>query len=213
MGAIFAAAAGEQLFEACRLLGGCTTGNVKPTPGFCLLARYIFHAVGPTRDEPFELLASCYRKCFDLAASMEQRSIAFPCVSTDIYGMDPDLAADIALRAVCDWLHQGDNMTLMDRIIFVFFRRAEESLYIDRWAQFVEAPPPVMIRRIATAALLPDYPQYTDRAITCGRPSCQPNVPARAAPASGVMPSALTTPVVPSTPIVSSPEPLLPLPH
>ena len=151
-GAIFAAA-GEQLYGACSMLGGCTTGNVKATPGFCLLARYVFHAVGPTRDEPFQLLASCYRKCLDLAASMAQRSIAFPCISTGIYGMDPDLAADIVLRTVCDWLHQGDNMNLLDRIIFVFYKRAEEILYINRWAQFVEAPPPVMIRRIATVAL------------------------------------------------------------
>ncbi len=89
-GAIFAAA-GEQLYEACRLLGGCTTGNVKATPGFCLLARYIFHAVGPTPNEPFELLASCYRKCLDLAASLEQRSIAFPCISTGIYGILPTI--------------------------------------------------------------------------------------------------------------------------
>ena len=80
-GAIFAAA-GEQLYGACSTLGGCTTGNVKATPGFFLLARYVFHAVGPTQHEPPRLLASCYRKCLDLAASMEQRSIAFPCIST-----------------------------------------------------------------------------------------------------------------------------------
>ncbi len=164
-GAIFAAA-GEQLYEACRMLGGCTTGNVKATPGFCLLARYIFHAVGPTPHEPPQLLASCYRKCLDLAASMAQRSIAFPCISTGIYGMDPELAADIALRTVCDWLHQGDNMTLMDSIMFVFFKRAEETPYINRWAQFVEAPPPVMIRRIATAPLpsQSNHPPYRSHA-------------------------------------------------
>jgi hypothetical protein len=102
-------------------------------------------------------------------------------------------------------------MTLMDRIIFVFYKRAEEILYIDRWAHFVEAPPPVMIRRIATVSLPrpPEYPPYTGQPITCGRPSCRPRVPIRPAPVSGTVPAVLTTPVVSSTPMASSPSPLL----
>ena len=97
--------AGERLYAACIQLGGCRTGDVKATPGFCLPARFIFHAVGPTADEDIKLLASCYRRCLQLAQDMNLRSIAFPCISTGIYAVDPDLAADIAMRTVCDWLN------------------------------------------------------------------------------------------------------------
>ena len=68
---------------------------------------------------------------------MSLRTIAFPCISTGIYGMDPELAADTALREVCIWLHRGTNMDSMDMIIFAFHLRPDERLYIDRGSRFV----------------------------------------------------------------------------
>lgn len=95
-------AAGPDLLHACRLLHGCRTGSAKATPGFRLAARWIFHAVGPVwrggaHGEP-ELLAGCYRACFDLARQHQVRSIAFPAISTGIYGYPRHEAAAIAVR-------------------------------------------------------------------------------------------------------------------
>ncbi len=142
---------------------------MKATPGFCLPAKYIFHAVGPKKDEDISLLASFYRKALDLAGSMNLRSIAFPCISTGIYGVDSGQAAYTALKSVCDWLHTGDNLA--------FFKKADDRLYIDRWSQYVEAPPPVRIRRIVTEPLPAGYQHYTGQGVTCGRPSCTSSVP------------------------------------
>ena len=97
-------AAGPELKEACRELGGCATGDAKPTPAFRLPARWVIHAVGPRyRDgahgEP-ELLASCYRRALEVADSLGARSVAFPAISTGIYGYPPDEAAQIAVEAL-----------------------------------------------------------------------------------------------------------------
>ena len=95
-------AAGPELLEACRKLGGCETGSAKSTPGFRLPAAWIFHAVGPVwnggeRGEA-ELLAGCYRRCFELAREHEVKSIAFPAISTGIYHFPKGPAAEIAVR-------------------------------------------------------------------------------------------------------------------
>jgi O-acetyl-ADP-ribose deacetylase (regulator of RNase III) len=102
-GAIFAAA-GPELVDACAALGGCETGDAKLTPGFRLPARWIVHTVGPvwhggTRGEP-ELLASCYRRSVEVAGDAGARSIAFPAISTGIFGYPSDAAAEVAVRTL-----------------------------------------------------------------------------------------------------------------
>jgi O-acetyl-ADP-ribose deacetylase len=102
-GAIFAAA-GPDLVDACRALGRCATGDAVITPGFGLPARWIIHTVGPVwhggdRGEA-ELLASCYRRSLEVAAAHGVRSIAFPAISTGVFGFPADDAATIAVTTV-----------------------------------------------------------------------------------------------------------------
>src|SRR5512137_1910699 len=95
-------AAGPGLLEECRKLGGCATGQAKITKGYRLLAKWVIHTVGPVwrdgRHGEDELLASCYRSCFALAAQHGLRTIAFPCISTGAYGFPMERAARIAVR-------------------------------------------------------------------------------------------------------------------
>jgi len=95
-------AAGSELLEECRSLGGCETGAAKITKGYRLPAKWVIHTVGPvwyggTRNEP-ELLASCYRSCFKLAAEHHLRSLAFPAISCGVFGYPIDQATEIAVR-------------------------------------------------------------------------------------------------------------------
>jgi len=103
-GAIHRAAGAAELHAACAELGGCATGDVKATPGFALPARWIIHAVGPRyRDgkhgEP-ELLASCYRRSLEVADELGAKSVAFPAISTGIYGYPREDAARIAVETL-----------------------------------------------------------------------------------------------------------------
>ena len=97
-------AAGPDLLEECRTLGGCETGEVKITQGYRLPARLVIHAVGPVwhggQKGEEQLLASCYSKAIKLAHANGLHSIAFPSISTGVYGYPPDLAADVAIRTV-----------------------------------------------------------------------------------------------------------------
>jgi O-acetyl-ADP-ribose deacetylase len=103
-GAIFAAAGARELAAACATLGGCPSGDAKATDGFALPARWIVHTVGPVwrggADGEDETLASCYRRSIDVATGVGARSLAFPAISTGIYGFPPDRAAGIAVRTV-----------------------------------------------------------------------------------------------------------------
>lgn len=109
-GAIHRAAGPELLFE-CRLLGGCPVGEARITRGYRLPARYVIHTVGPVwrggrAGEP-ERLAACYRNSLALAAEHGLRSIAFPAISTGIYGYPATLAAEVAARSVAATLAEG----------------------------------------------------------------------------------------------------------
>ncbi len=97
-------AAGPKLLEACRALGGCPTGEARITPGFDLPARWVIHAVGPVwhggdRGED-DLLASCYQRALALAGANGARTIAFPAISTGVYGFPMDRAARIAFATI-----------------------------------------------------------------------------------------------------------------
>jgi O-acetyl-ADP-ribose deacetylase (regulator of RNase III) len=123
-------AAGPELLEECRLLGGCRTGDAKLTRGYRLPARHVIHAVGPvwrggTSGEP-QLLASCYRRALELAVANDIASIAFPSISTGIYGYPIELAADVAVATVRASL--SDFATLRE-IVFCCFSSGDLAVY------------------------------------------------------------------------------------
>jgi O-acetyl-ADP-ribose deacetylase (regulator of RNase III) len=115
-------AAGPELLAACRLLGGCATGDAKITPGFRLPAKFVIHTVGPvwrggTNGEP-ELLASCYRRSLELAIENGVRTIAFPAISCGVYGYPIAAAAAIAISETARVLADSDAI---DRVLFAAF--------------------------------------------------------------------------------------------
>ncbi len=123
-------AAGPELLEECRALGGCETGRAKITKGYRLPARYVIHTVGPVwrgggHDEP-ELLASCYRESLKLAAENGAATIAFPAVSCGVYGYPLEAATKIAVREARAFL---DNSDALKRIYLVCYGRESCDAY------------------------------------------------------------------------------------
>jgi len=123
-------AAGPELLNECRTLNGCETGEAKITEGYKLPARYIIHTVGPVwrggdKDEP-DLLARCYSNSLKLAVENGCRSIAFPNISTGIYGFPKKEAAAIAISATKKFLMQNPNSI---EVSFVCFDEANHELY------------------------------------------------------------------------------------
>jgi O-acetyl-ADP-ribose deacetylase (regulator of RNase III) len=123
-------AAGPELVHECRLLGGCKTGQVKLTKGYRLPARYIIHTVGPvwrggTNGEQ-ELLASCYRASIELAAKNGAATLAFPSISTGIFGYPIELAAALAVSTVRQSVEQFEGV---EEVIFCCFSQADLAVY------------------------------------------------------------------------------------
>ena len=122
-------AAGPQLLEECSTLGGCATGDAKLTSGYKLLAKYVIHTVGPVwhggeHGEP-ELLASCYRRSLEIANEHAVHSIAFPSISTGVYGYPMEPAADIAVRTVREVLPR----TGIAEVTFCCFSESDLDVY------------------------------------------------------------------------------------
>jgi O-acetyl-ADP-ribose deacetylase len=123
-------AAGPELLDECRLLGGCPTGLAKLTKGYKLPAKWILHAVGPVwhggkNGEP-ELLASCYRCCFALAREHDLRTLAFPAISCGVYRFPVERAVEIAVRETHAELERNQSL---ESVIFVCFDEQVYSSY------------------------------------------------------------------------------------
>ncbi|MCY3910125.1 MAG: O-acetyl-ADP-ribose deacetylase [bacterium] len=120
-------AAGPELVEHCRTLGGCETGEAKITPGFNLTARWVIHTVGPVwhgggHGEP-ELLASCYRESLARADEVDAQTVAFPAISTGIFGYPIEAAAAIAIETL------RSTPTAVSKIRFVAFNQETVDAY------------------------------------------------------------------------------------
>ena len=115
-------AGGPSILEECRRLGGCETGDAKPTTAGDLPARYVIHTVGPVwrggGDGEAELLASCHRRSLEVAAELGCRSVAFPAISTGVYGYPVELAAPVAVAATRDALERHPDVELVRFVLF-----------------------------------------------------------------------------------------------
>ena len=123
-------AAGPELLDECRSLGGCKTGDAKATAGYRLSAGHVIHTVGPVwsdgnSGEP-EQLASCYRRSLEVADDLRITSIAFPGISTGVYGFPPELAAPIAIRTVREAGLAGISV---ESVTFCCFSDSDMALY------------------------------------------------------------------------------------
>ena len=129
-------AAGPELLEECRALGGCPTGQAKITAGYKLPAKWVIHTVGPVwRDGGHgeeELLASCYRNSLALAEQKGARTIAFPSISTGAYGFPMDKAARIAVAELRNFLERNSSM---EKVVLVCFGKSAFDVHREAVAE------------------------------------------------------------------------------
>src|SRR5436305_1233360 len=130
-------AAGRELLEECKTLGGCATGSAKITLGYKLPAKHVIHAVGPVwsggkKSEP-ELLASCYRTALDLAFENHLHSIAFPAISTGVYRFPADLAARIAVGTVVSEV--SAEARGINRVVFCCFSQESANHHVHAFTE------------------------------------------------------------------------------
>lgn len=123
-------AAGPDLYKKCQTLGGCETGSAKITRGYRLPAQYVIHAVGPVwrggNQHEESLLESAYQTCMELAKQYQCKTVAFPNISTGIYGFPKENAAEIAIKTVRNFLDEND---LPNRVYFVCFDSDNYDIY------------------------------------------------------------------------------------
>lgn len=125
-------AAGPALLEECRTLNGCETGEAKITKGYNLKARHVIHTVGPVysgKEDDAVKLANCYRNSLDLAKANDLHSIAFPAISTGVYGYPKKDAATVALGTIRKWLE--DHADYEMKVIMSCFDQATHDLYLE----------------------------------------------------------------------------------
>lgn len=123
-------AAGSELLEECKTLNGCETGEAKITKGYHLPAKFVIHSVGPVwhggQSNESELLANCYKNSLKLALENNIKTIAFPNISTGVYGFPKDKAAETAIKTVTGFLNQKNRI---EKVYFVCFDNENYSLY------------------------------------------------------------------------------------
>jgi len=127
-------AAGPELLEECRTIGGCPTGEARISKGYNLPAKYVIHTVGPIYDEepdPVKLLASCYKNSLELALKHSIKTIAFPAISCGIYGYPIEDACKIAVDTVVSFLKVHKSI---EKVIFMLFSTDSYAIYQARLA-------------------------------------------------------------------------------
>ena len=124
-------AAGPELLEECRKLGGCPTGEARITKGYRLPARHVIHTVGPVysaKPEDSQLLTGCYENSLNLAVENNVKSIAFPAISCGVYGYPIEEACKIAVDTTCNALKSNPSI---EKVIFILFSAGDYNIYSD----------------------------------------------------------------------------------
>jgi O-acetyl-ADP-ribose deacetylase (regulator of RNase III) len=142
--------AGPQLQVACNALGGCPPGEAKVTAGFRLPAKHVIHTVGPVWEDGQQhedhILASCYANCFQRAAELGVKSLAFPSIATGVYGFPIDRACRIALRAIQESLEQNPHL---EKVVVVCFEPTVYQHYqtaLNEFPKMWHVPPPENVK-------------------------------------------------------------------